>query len=56
MDREAGLKVVDALDIDSEVVRAAAPRRHRGGKRGDSHRLPRYFYEVPRARRRWTCG
>jgi peptidase M15-like protein len=47
MEREAGLKVVDALDLDSELVALLRPGGMVEGKRGDGHRLPRYFYEVP---------
>ena len=46
MDREAGLKVVDALDLEPEICALLRPGALVEGKRGDSHRLPRYFYEV----------
>jgi len=47
MEQEFGLKVVDALDLDPDLVallRPGALVEHRDGRR---HRLPRYFYEVP---------
>ncbi len=47
MEREAGLKVVDALDLDPELDSLLRPGATVEGKRGDAHRLPRYFYEVP---------
>jgi hypothetical protein len=47
MDREAGLKVVDALDLDPELCGFLQPGAMLEGKGGDCHRLPRYFYEVP---------
>lgn len=47
MEREAGLKVVDALDLDPELVGLLRPGGMVEGKGGDVHRLPRYFYEVP---------
>lgn len=47
MEREAGLKVVDGLDLDPELCGLLLPGATVEGKRGDPHRLPRYFYEVP---------
>ena len=46
MDQEAGLKVVDALDLDPELVALLRPGEV-AGEDGQGHRLPRYFYEVP---------
>lgn len=46
MEQEAGLKVVDALDLDPELVALLRPGEVMGGD-GRGHRLPRYFYEVP---------
>jgi len=47
MEQEAGLKVVDALDLDPELVALLRPGQLVVGRDGRSHRLPRYFYEVP---------
>jgi hypothetical protein len=47
MEREAGLKVVDALDLDPELCGLLRPGAMVEGKDGRAHRLPRYFYEVP---------
>jgi hypothetical protein len=47
MEKEAGLKVVDGLDLDPEVVSLLQPGAMVEGKDGRAHRLPRYFYEVP---------
>lgn len=47
MEREAGLKVVDGLDLDPELCGLLRPGAMVEGKDGDAHRLPRYFYEVP---------
>lgn len=47
MEQESGLKVVDALDLEPDLVallRPGARVQHRDGR---SHHLPRYFYEVP---------
>src|SRR6185295_9149717 len=46
MEQEAGLKVVDALDLDPELVALLRPGEV-AGVDGQGHRLPRYFYEVP---------
>lgn len=47
MERESGLKVVDALDLDPELCALLRPGGTVEGKDGRAHRLPRYFYEVP---------
>lgn len=47
MDREAGLKVVDGLDLDPDLVALLRPGGVLEGQDGRAHRLPRYFYEVP---------
>lgn len=47
MDREAGLKVVDGLDLDPDLVALLRPGGMLEGQDGRPHRLPRYFYEVP---------
>ncbi|HUG54084.1 MAG TPA: hypothetical protein VMR21_10795 [Vicinamibacteria bacterium] len=47
MEREFGLKVVDAFDLDAEVRSLLRPYEMAEDKQGRQHRLPRYFYEVP---------
>src|SRR5260370_37181669 len=47
MEREFGLKVVDAFDLDAEVRSLLRPHEMAEDKQGRQHRLPRYFYEVP---------
>jgi hypothetical protein len=47
MDKEPGLKIVDAFDLDPEVRSLLMPHETAEGKHGRQHRLPRYFYEVP---------
>ena len=48
VEREFGLKVVDAFDLDAELRSLLRPGRDgREDKQGRQHRLPRYFYEVP---------
>src|SRR6185503_16733296 len=47
MEREFGLKVVDAFDLDAEVRSLLRPHEMAEDKHGRQHRLPRYFYEVP---------
>jgi len=46
-EKETGLKVVDAFDLDPEVRSLLRPHEMAEGKGGRQHRLPRYFYEVP---------
>lgn len=45
--REAGLKVVDAFDLDADVRQLLKPAQLVEDKHGRRHGLPRYFYEVP---------
>src|SRR5258708_29907666 len=47
MERDFGLKVVDAFDLDAEVRSLLRPHEMAEDKQGRQHRLPRYFYEVP---------
>jgi len=47
MEQESGLKVVDALDLDPDLCALLRPGALMPGSDGRSHRLPRYFYEVP---------
>src|SRR5262249_15263270 len=47
MDREFGLKVVDAFDLAPEARPLRRPHEMAEDKQGRPHRLPRYFYEVP---------
>jgi len=47
VEREFGLKVVDAFDLDAEVRSLLRPHEMAEDKHGRQHRLPRYFYEVP---------
>jgi hypothetical protein len=47
VEREFGLKVVDAFDLDAEVRSLLRPHEMAEDKQGRQHRLPRYFYEVP---------
>ena len=47
MEKEFGLKVVDAFDLDAEVRSLLRPHEMAEDKHGRQHRLPRYFYEVP---------
>jgi hypothetical protein len=47
MDREPGLKIVDAFDLDPEVRSLLMPHEMAEGKEGRQHQLPRYFYEIP---------
>ena len=47
MEKEFGLKVVDAFDLDAEVRSLLRPHEMAEDKQGRQHRLPRYFYEVP---------
>jgi len=47
MEKEPGLKIVDAFDLDPEVRSLLMPQEMAEGKDGRQHRLPRYFYEIP---------
>jgi len=47
MEKEPGLKIVDAFDLDPEVRSLLTPQEMAEGKGGRQHRLPRYFYEIP---------
>jgi hypothetical protein len=47
VEKEFGLKVVDAFDLDAEVRSLLRPHEMAEDKHGRQHRLPRYFYEVP---------
>ena len=49
MEKEAGLKVVDGLDLEPDLVALLRPGALLEGEDGRAHRLPRYFYEVPTA-------
>ena len=44
---QAGLKVVDAFDLDDEVRAILKPGEMVRDAQGRRHRLPRYFYEIP---------
>ena len=44
---ESGLKVVDVCDLDPEINDLMRPGALMEDKHGRTHRLPRYFYEVP---------
>jgi hypothetical protein len=46
-DETAGLKVVDAYDLDDELRSLLKPGELVRDAQGRRHRLPRYFYEVP---------
>lgn len=46
-ERETGLKVVDAFDLDDELRSILKPGEMVRDAEGRRHRLPRYFYEVP---------
>ena len=46
-DSPAGLKIVDAFDLEPELRALLRPNEMAMGKAGRQHRLPRYFYEVP---------
>jgi hypothetical protein len=43
----AGLKVVDAFDLDDELRGILKPGEMVRDAQGRRHRLPRYFYEIP---------
>lgn len=43
----AGLKVVDAFDLDDELRAILKPGGMVPDAQGRRHRLPRYFYEIP---------
>jgi hypothetical protein len=43
----AGLKVVDAFDLDDELRFVLKPGEMVKDAQGRRHRLPRYFYEIP---------
>jgi hypothetical protein len=47
MEKEPGLKIVDAFDLDPEVRSLLMPQEMAEGKDGRRHQLPRYFYEIP---------
>lgn len=47
MEKEPGLKIVDAFDLDPEVRSLLMPQEMAEGKNGRRHELPRYFYEIP---------
>jgi hypothetical protein len=47
MEKEPGLKIVDAFDLDPEVRSLLMPQEMVEGKDGRRHQLPRYFYEIP---------
>lgn len=47
MDKETGLKIVDAFDLDPEIRSLLRPNELADGAGGRQHRLPRYFYEIP---------
>ena len=47
MEKEPGLKIVDAFDLDPEVRSLLTPQEMAEGKDGRQHQLPRYFYEIP---------
>ena len=47
MEKEPGLKIVDAFDLDPEVRSLLMPQEMAEGKDGHQHQLPRYFYEIP---------
>ncbi|HET7436773.1 MAG TPA: hypothetical protein VFN10_18835 [Thermoanaerobaculia bacterium] len=46
-EQDAGLKVVDAYDLDDELRSILKPGEMVRDAQGRRHRLPRYFYEVP---------
>jgi hypothetical protein len=45
--KEEGLKVVDAFDLDDELRSLLRPGEMLRDSTGRRHRLPRYFYEIP---------
>jgi hypothetical protein len=47
MEKEPGLKIVDAFDLDPEVRSLLMPQEMAEGRDGRRHQLPRYFYEIP---------
>ena len=47
VDKEAGLKVVDGVDLSPEIRTLLRPGDLVEDKLGRRHRLPRYFYEIP---------
>jgi hypothetical protein len=46
-EKEQGLKVVDAFDLDDELRTILKPGEMVRDSQGRRHRLPRYFYEIP---------
>jgi hypothetical protein len=46
-EKEQGLKVVDAFDLDDELRAILKPGEMVRDSQGRRHRLPRYFYEIP---------
>ena len=46
-DRESGLKIVDAFDLDPDLRALLRPGELVEGLAGQYHQLPRYFYEIP---------
>jgi hypothetical protein len=44
---DGGLKVVDAFDLDDELRGIFRPGDMVRDSRGNRHKLPRYFYEIP---------
>lgn len=46
-EKEQGLKVVDAFDLDDELRAILKPGEMVRDAQGRRHRLPRYFYEIP---------
>ena len=47
LEKQNGLKIVDAFDLDDELRTILRPLEMVKDKAGRRHRLPRYFYEVP---------
>ena len=47
MEKEPGLKIVDAFDLEPEVRSLLMPQEMAEGKDARQHQLPRYFYEIP---------
>ena len=47
MEKEPGLKIVDAFDLEPEVRSLLMPQELTESRDGRRHQLPRYFYEIP---------
>ena len=45
--RPFALKIVDAFDLPDEQRSLLAPWEYRATRQGFTHRLPRFFYEIP---------